>query len=269
MRFSKWQGLGNHHLIVDSAAWPFPITPERARILCNPNTGVGGDGVLEIALGGRTPEMIVWNADGSNSESCGNGIRMVARYLADRGLLGADGAILTGGGTVTATVLPNGRVRVDMGVATLPGGGTLEHLSGPGAVDFLDVNMGNPHAVIDHADPGAVVTTLGPTIEIDPRFPERTNVEFVRADGPGEVTMRVWERGVGETMACGTGACAVAVAAVHLHGAPSPVTVHLLGGDLIIDVDESDLRVTMTGPAEAIYDGELSARLVADLMAAV
>ena len=268
MRFSKWQGLGNHYLIVERAAWPVAITPTRARRVCNPNTGVGADGILEVVVEDNVPQMIVWNPDGSNAESCGNGIRMVARYLADRGLLPGDGAIRTGGGTVTAAVLPDGQVRVDMGIATLPGGGSVEHLAGPGAIDFLDVNMGNPHAVIDHPDPGAVVRTLGPAIETDPRFPDRTNVEFVRADGPGEVTMRVWERGVGETMACGTGACAVAVAAVHLHGAPSPVTVHLLGGDLIIDVDESDLRVTMTGPAEAIYDGELSAQLVAELTAA-
>lgn len=240
------------------------ITPERARRVCNPNTGVGADGILEVVVGSGPPRMIVWNPDGSNAESCGNGIRMVARYLSDQGLLPDGGLIETGAGPVRAEVFPDGMVRVDMGSAKLPGGGTIENLADP-AVSFLDVNMGNPHAVIDHPDPDSVVRSLGPAIEVDPRFPARTNVEFVRADGPSEVTMRVWERGVGETMACGTGACAVAVAAVHLHGATSPVVVHLLGGDLVIDVNESDLRVSMTGPATPIYDGELSAALVADL----
>ena len=117
--------------------------------------------------------------------------------------------------------------------------------------------MGNPHAVIEDDAPDAVVRDLGPAIEVDPRFPERTNVEFVRRDGPSELTMRVWERGVGETLACGTGACAAAVAGVRLGGLASPVTVHLLGGDLVIAVDD-DLEVTMTGAAEEIYRGELS-----------
>ena len=117
--------------------------------------------------------------------------------------------------------------------------------------------MGNPHAIVEHPAPADVVRSLGPAIETAARFPERTNVEFVRAEGPSELTMRVWERGVGETLACGTGACAAAVAAVRLGGLPSPVTVHLAGGDLEIAVDD-DLEVTMTGPAEELYRGELS-----------
>lgn len=262
MRFAKWQGLGNNYVIVETAAWPLPLSPERARRVCDPNFGVGSDGILELDLSGSRPRMIVWNPDGSHAENCGNGIRMVGRYLAARGLLPDDGVVDTGAGPMTIRVLDDGRVSVRMGRARFPAGERRERLSVAGAaVEFAEVSMGNPHAVIDHPDPGQVVQTLGPPIEVDARFPDRTNVEFVRSDGPGEITMRVWERGVGETMACGTGACAAAVAAVRLGGATSPVTVHLAGGDLVIDVDDN-LEVTMTGPAEAIYEGELAPSLV-------
>jgi diaminopimelate epimerase len=124
--------------------------------------------------------------------------------------------------------------------------------------------MGNPHAVIRHDDPDAVVSRIGPLVETAARFPERTNVEFIRRDGPSEITMRVWERGAGVTMACGTGACAAAVAAVRLDGLMSPVTVHLAGGDLLIAVTH-DLDVTMTGPADPIYAGHMSPHLTSRL----
>ena len=259
MKFSKWQGLGNHYVIVERTDWPVEIDAAVARLVCDPYRGVGGDGILEIAFEGQTPRMIVWNPDGSNAESCGNGIRMVTKYLDRAGALPRDGIILTGGGPVHAEVLEDARVRVEMGPARFPAGERTEMLAVAGtSVEFIEVSMGNPHAVIVHPDPESVVQALGPVIEVDPRFPNRTNVEFIRADGPGEITMRVWERGVGETMACGTGACAAAVAAVRLSGVASPVTVHLLGGDLVIDVNEEDLSVTMTGGAEPIFEGTLS-----------
>ena len=118
--------------------------------------------------------------------------------------------------------------------------------------------------MIQHDRPEEVVEALGPSVEVAPRFPERTNVEFVRREGPSELTMRVWERGVGETLACGTGACAVAAEAVRVHGAVAPVTVHLKGGDLEIDIDD-DLEVTMTGPASQLYAGTISEALAARL----
>jgi diaminopimelate epimerase len=258
MRFAKWQGTGNHHLVVESADWPLRLTPARARRLLDPAFGVGGDGILEIADEGGVPRMTVWNADGSQAENCGNGIRIVARHLAAQGRLPADGRILTDAGPVTVRVLDDGRVAVAMGRARFPAGEARERLPGTGGdVQFAEVSMGNPHAVIEHPAPDEVVRALGPAIETDARFPERTNVEFVRAEGPSELTMRVWERGVGETLACGTGACAAAVAGVRLGGLTSPVTVHLAGGDLEIAVGD-DLEVTMTGPAEEIYRGELS-----------
>ena len=262
MRFAKWQGTGNHHLVVESAGWPLPITPARARRILDPAFGVGGDGILELTDDGGTPRMTVWNPDGSQAENCGNGIRIVARYLEADGRLPADGRILTGDGPVPVRTLDDGRVAVSMGRARFPAGEGREVLRVNGsAVELAEVSMGNPHAVIEHPAPDEVVRALGPQIEVDPRFPQRTNVEFVRAEGPSELTMRVWERGVGETLACGTGACAAAVAGVRLGGLTSPVTVHLIGGDLEIAVDD-DLEVTMTGPAEEIYRGELSPELV-------
>ena len=259
MKFAKWHGLGNHHLVVERAEWPLAITPERARRILDPNTGVGGDGILEVSTeADGTPRMTVWNPDGSQAENCGNGIRIIARHLRDTGRLPGDGRILTGGGPVSVRVLDDDRVEVRMGRARFPAGEAREKLAvGDRSVTLAEVSMGNPHAVIEDEAPGEVVRDLGPAIEVDARFPERTNVEFVRRDGPSELTMRVWERGVGETLACGTGACAAAVAGVRLGGLASPVTVHLLGGDLVIAVD-NDLEVTMTGAAEEIYRGELS-----------
>lgn len=264
--FEKWQGLGNHYVVTESSAWPFPITPDRARLVCDPNFGVGSDGILEVVMSGVIPEMRVWNPDGSMAENCGNGIRMVARYLHAAGALPADGRVLTGAGEVTVAV-DGSVVSVDMGVASFPSGEREEALAtGAGDVQVAEVSMGNPHAVICHDDPDSVVALLGPLIETADRFPDRTNVEFIRHDGPSEITMRVWERGAGVTMACGTGACAAAVAGVRLDGMESPVTVHLSGGDLTIAVDD-DLRVTMIGPADPIYSGRMSAALMSRLEA--
>ncbi|MBI2683824.1 MAG: diaminopimelate epimerase [Actinobacteria bacterium] len=273
MRFAKWQGLGNHYVIVEGDEWPVALSPARARLICDAHFGVGGDGILEIRTAGGAPRMIVWNPDGSNAESCGNGIRMVARYLHEQGRLPDDGAIETGGGRVRARVLDDGRVRVDMGPAVFPDGPVRQRLrvaTDPAVdVEFANVSMGNPHAVINSADPDAVVRSLGPAIEADARFPDRTNVEFVRTEAPGEVTMRVWERGVGETMACGTGACAVAATAVVVDGHPTPVTIHLPGGDLVIDIDPTTHDVEMTGPAEALYSGVVSPGLRSAMEAAL
>ena len=263
MKFAKWQGTGNHHLVVERSEWPLAITGPRAQRILDPHFGVGGDGILELSYeGDGTPRMTVWNPDGSQAENCGNGIRIVARFLAADARLPADGRILTDGGPVGVRVCADGRVEVRMGRARFPSGQAREQLAvGDSTVEFAEVSMGNPHAVIEHPAPDEVVRALGPSIERDPRFPERTNVEFMRPDGPSELTMRVWERGVGETLACGTGACAAAVAGVRLGGLTSPVTVHLSGGDLLIAVDD-DLEVTMTGPADEIYRGELAADLV-------
>lgn len=264
--FEKWQGLGNHFVVTDSADWPFPITPGRARLVCDRHFGIGSDGILEVITSGEVPEMRVWNPDGSTAENCGNGIRMVARYLKGVGILPGDGRILTGAGHVRVTV-EGAVVAVQMGRAVFPSGEREEPLAtAAGDVALAEVSMGNPHAVIRHGDPDSVVATIGPLVETSSRFPERTNVEFIRRDGPSEITMRVWERGAGVTLACGTGACAAAVAGVRLDGLTAPVTVHLAGGDLLIDVGD-DLEVTMTGPADPIYAGRMSAEFTSRLEA--
>lgn len=265
MIFAKWQGLGNHYIVVDRDALPFPLTPARARRLCDANFGVGGDGILEVSHGDDGPRMTVWNPDGSRAENCGNGIRMVARHLDAAGRLPADGVIRTGAGSAAVRITDGALVEVAMGRARFPAGEVREQVRvGRLAVDLTEVSMGNPHAIVVHPAPDEVVREWGPPLEVAPRFPERTNVEFVRAEGPDEITMRVWERGSGETMACGTGACAAAVAAVRLLGLTSPVTVHLAGGDLVVAVDD-DLEVTMTGPAEELYRGVISPALLGAL----
>jgi len=262
MRFEKWQGTGNHHVVVERDLLPFPMTAARAVAMCDPHTGIGADGVLEISFEAGVPRMTVWNADGSVAENCGNGIRIVAAYLARDGRLPDDGTVLTGPETTHVAMRADGRVEVRMGAARFPSGEREQELTIAGApVRFTEVSMGNPHAVITHRDPAAAVGVVGPEVETAGRFPDRTNVEFIRTDAPGELTLRVWERGVGETQACGTGACAAAAAAVRLGGMASPVTVHLPGGDLVIDV-AGDLQVTMTGPAEPVYAGEASGSLL-------
>jgi len=265
MRFEKWQGTGNHHIVVDHDALAFPMSPVRVIELCNAEFGVGADGVLQVSFEAEGPRMTVWNADGSQAEHCGNGIRIVAAYLARDGRLPDDGLVLTGAERTHVRILGDGLVEVRMGQAVLPNGARTTALeTRAGRVDLLEVSMGNPHAIVRDDEPDARVAVLGPELEVHEHFPHRTNVEFVRTDGPSELTMRVWERGVGETLSCGTGACAVAVAAVVADGAASPVTVHVAGGTLVIDVDE-DLSVTMTGPVEHVYSGELSPGFVASL----
>lgn len=267
MRFEKWHGTGNHHVVVERAALAWPLTPARAAGLCDHAFGIGADGVLEVASDGEGTRMIVWNADGSRAENCGNGIRIVAAYLARTGRLPADGQILTGSTRTRVRMLDDNRVEVAMGRALLPAGiAPVAVPTSDGPVELVEVSMGNPHAVIADPDPQARVRRLGPEIEGHARFPQRTNVEFVRTDGPSELTMRVWERGVGETLSCGTGACASAVWAVAGQGAASPVTVHVAGGTLLIAVGD-ELDVTMTGPVEHLYSGELAPEFVARLAA--
>ncbi|HDY69614.1 MAG TPA: diaminopimelate epimerase [Actinobacteria bacterium] len=272
--FSKWQGIGNDYVIVATGELPFELGPARVSLICDRHYGIGADGVLAWS-GSSTAEfrMDIFNPDGSRAEMCGNGIRMLARHLYRRGLSGsATFTVDTDAGVVTPTVREDGMVRVKMGRAAV-GGSAIRGFDGtagsseavPARLEaagqeytFTFVDMGNPHCVIVADDLDSVdLEAEGPAIENHQLFPERANVEFLRVDGPAEVTMKVWERGVGETRACGTGACAVAVAACRSGKARSPMTVHLPGGDLEIEVDD-DLNVTMTGPAEEVYSGNMS-----------
>ncbi|RJQ45266.1 MAG: diaminopimelate epimerase [Gaiellales bacterium] len=274
LEFSKWHGIGNDYIIIAAAELDFELTPERVRLICDRHFGIGADGILLWDTSERAQfSLEIFNPDGSTAEMCGNGIRMLASHLYLSGEAPEpEFTVHTEAGIITPRVLEDHRVRVHMGKAKLGGANISGYEGVPGEseavgerlnaggdfYEFTFVDMGNPHCIIATADPGAVdLAAIGPAIERHEIFPNRTNVEFIRVDGPSEVTMRVWERGVGETNACGTGACAVAVAAARTQGASSPMTVHLSGGDLEIEVGE-DLDVYMTGPAEEIYVGEMS-----------
>ncbi len=280
MRFTKWHGIGNDFLIVDEAQLDTPIAPEHAVAICDRNFGVGGDGIL--VLGGSDvadARMLIHNADGSMAEMCGNGIRVAARFLVEQAVVspGGDGSfsIETAGGIMRPTVLDDGRVRVDMGEVTSEGIADVDlwtvdaELAGR-TLSGRVVNVGNPHFVVRRAPEGPDLHRLGPAAERHPRFPNRTNVEFWDIDDhdAGIVRMRVWERGVGETLACGTGAVAVAFTARADADIAGPITVRLPGGSLEIEFDGD--RAFMTGAAHRGWSGELDlAQLMAGLPGAV
>jgi diaminopimelate epimerase len=255
LRFWKVHGLGNDFVVVEG---PPLMAPDRAIRLCDRRRGIGGDGVLTVlpARDGGAAYMHIYNSDGSVAAMCGNGIRCVARHLAETRGLDGEMVIETDSGPRTCTVHrgPGGvdSVTVDMGRARVEG--TQEFEVGAELVRALRVSMGNPHAVILDGPGAGRAATLGPAIEA--RVPGGVNVGFGRAAG-SSIDLVVWERGAGLTEACGTGACAAAVAALHegrLDGT-GPVTVRLPGGDLEITVGP-DLSVLMKGPAERVFSGE-------------
>lgn len=263
MRFAKWHGIGNDYLLIHERELPLMdggvrgLTVQQAQLLCDRHFGVGGDGILVMgASRDCDARMLVHNPDGSMAEMCGNGIRMAARWLYEHGHVTTPTmTIETAGGVIRPTVLDDGRVSVDMGRVTTEGTESIE-LDDATTLTGRVLSVGNPHFVVLMDPDGVAIGSLGPAAERHRRFPDRTNVEFIAVESPHSVRMRVWERGVGETLACGTGACAVGVTSVLDHGAASPVTVHLPGGDLEIRVDDQ-LGVTMTGPAVQVYAGEL------------
>lgn len=273
IEFSKWQGLGNDYVIIAASSLDFNFGAGQAKMICDRHLGVGADGVLLWSGSGTGPfRLEIFNPDGSRAEMCGNGIRMLARHLYQTGQTqGAELAVRTDAGLIRPRVRDDGLVEVNMGRARLGGDGIsgFDGEVGGEAVgqklkvngsefEYTFVSMGNPHCVIETGEPGEVeLEALGPAIEHHQLFPNRTNVEFMKVTGPQEVEMRVWERGVGETSACGTGACAVAVAAIRTRGVGSPVTVRLPGGELEIAVSP-EMDVTMTGPAEEVYSGTMS-----------
>jgi diaminopimelate epimerase len=265
MRIAKWQALGNHFLTCEDPPWP--ITPARVRLLCDPAVGLGADGVLEIALAGDDVEVVVHNRDGSIAEVSGNGTRIAVAYAAER-LARSELLVHTGAGTGEARVLPDGRIAVRLGRASLEGPQEDLGAEDPG-VAYRFVSVGNPHAVLTVDDPEDFpLGDEGPRLEVHPRFPERTNVEAIVVVDPHRVRMRVWERGVGETRACGSGACATAVAAIVDGGCASPVTVDMPGGSVEVGVDD-ELRLTLTGTAQRVYAAELDDAFLAQLERAV
>lgn len=273
MRFTKMHGIGNDYVYVDCFKTPLPRDPAGlSRKISDRHFGIGADGLILICPSNKADaRMRMFNADGSESEMCGNGIRCVAKYVYDHGLVRKSPlTIETGRGVLTLEVeTKNGtahQIRVDMGEPILTADLIPTTLSGNPPRDVplpgydlrgTCVSLGNPHCVIFVDEiTDELVHGVGPKIEVDGAFPRRINVEFVRVNRPDDVTMRVWERGSGETMACGTGACAVAVAAALTGRTGRRVTVHLRGGDLQLLWSESDNHVYMTGPAVEVFSGE-------------
>jgi diaminopimelate epimerase len=252
MRFSKWHALGNSYLLIERTDPERALTPSDALRLCDPHHGVGADGVLEVVdVRGAEADVVVWNPDGSRAELSGNGARIAAMWLARRSGV-AFPRIHLGERVVPARVEGN-EVEVDLGTV---------HVGRPEALDVdterievTPVSVGNPHAVVRREPSRDELRRLGPLIERHERFPERTNVQLVRADGPHDLTVAVWERGAGETLASGSSAAAAASAAV-VHGwCASPVRVHLPGGTLTVDVREG--RAILSGPVVEVFRGEL------------
>jgi diaminopimelate epimerase len=253
MRFSKWHGLGNDYLLVQRADLDAPLQPEQVRRLCDYHFGVGSDGVLEIvSANGDRAELVIWNPDGSTAELSGNGTRIAARWLARRS--GADTVRLEVGPREVVARMRNG-LQVEMDMGSVEVGDTEKLAVEGGPVELTTASVGNPHAVVRTEPDREVLLRLGPQIEKHERFPERTNVQLARVDGPHDLTVAVWERGAGETLASGTSAVACAAVAVARGWCESPVTVHLAGGDLLVELD-ADWNARLTGPAQEIFTGE-------------
>jgi diaminopimelate epimerase len=274
MHFTKMQGAGNDYVYVDCVSQPMPSQPgSLARKISDRHFGVGSDGLILICKSQQADaRMRMFNADGSESEMCGNGIRCVAKYVYDHGICRKETMrIETGRGILTLRLqIVDGRtqrVTVDMGEPILAGKSIPTTLPGDRVVDaaleiagrtlcVTSVSMGNPHCItfVDELSDDWVLG-IGPKIETDPHFPRRVNAEFVQVLSPSEVRMRVWERGSGETLACGTGACAVCVAGALSGRTERKILAHLPGGDLELQWSE-DGHVYMTGPAVEVFHGE-------------
>ncbi len=258
-RFHKMHGLGNDFVVIDARDDAVAMTPLRARAIADRRTGIGCDQLIMLEPDDATDaRMRIWNADGGEVEACGNATRAVAL------LIGKAATLATAGGLLT--IEPHdGGATVDMGEPhfnwdAIPLAYPADTAALPVAWDKLAnpaaVNIGNPHAVFFVDDVMTVdLERLGPLIEHDALFPRRTNVNVASVTGPSSLRLRVWERGVGETRACGTGACATAVAAIRRKLVSGPVTVSLTGGDLTIDWATGS-RIVMTGPATHVFSGE-------------
>jgi len=279
MEFAKMHGLGNDFVVVDciSQAGLEEVVTSQVRLLCDRHFGVGADGVILVLPSEKADaRMRIFNPDGSEAEMCGNGVRCFAKLLYERGLVSKRSLTIE---TMAGIVKPSLRVErgnvkevlVDMGPPGLTRedvpmtgangngkvvGEKIETTEGPVTVTCL--SMGNPHCVVFVPRVEEYpVNKLGPLLESHLAFPQRTNVEFVTPESEGRLRVRVWERGVGETLACGTGACAAAVAGVLNGLSARQVTISLAGGHLSVYWRE-DNRVLLTGPAEHLFDGEIN-----------
>jgi diaminopimelate epimerase len=273
MRFEKWQALGNDYVILEAVGLLWELTPARVRRLCDPHFGIGSDGVLLLSRSddpALVAELRIFNPDGSEAELSGNGVREAVLYLRRHGWTEENTfTIATVAGPITPTITSERTCSVEMGRASttskdFPSGGpdgrgTLT--AGGREWEFQHVSIGNPQCAIEVGDEleDLDLAEIGPGIEGHELFPNRTNVSFYAVDG-SRVRARIFERGVGETLSSGTGASGAAVAAT-LRGAPSPIVVELDGGELEVEVS-TDLDVRLSGWAEPVCSGELSAELL-------
>ena len=273
LKFTKMQGLGNDFVVLDGVRQRVALSPAQLRLLADRRFGVGCDQVLlvEKATGDADFRYRIFNADGGEVEQCGNGARCFVLFVRQQGLTSKrELRVETAGGLIVPRLEANGQVTVDMGVPRFAPE-DVPFAGGSGGIDDgLDVNgapvrisalsMGNPHAVQVVADVDvAPVTAQGPRIERHPRFPERVNAGYMQVVDRATIRLRVWERGVGETLACGTGACAAVVAGMRRGVLDSPVRVQVRGGELMIAWAGDGRPVQMTGPAATVFEGEWNA----------
>ncbi len=272
LRFTKMHGLGNDFVVFDGINQTVTLTPEQCRHIADRHFGVGCDQILLVEKPTRDDvdfRYRIFNADGGEVEQCGNGARCFVRFVHDHGLTDKTTIrVETASGIIEPRLLDNGLVTVNMGAprfvpADIPFAAEAEAMSyalkvGQHVIHIAALSMGNPHAVLKVNDlDNAPVDILGPAIESHARFPQRVNAGFMQVLTPHDIRLRVYERGAGETLACGTGACAAAVAGMRQDWLKSPVSVHTRGGDLIIEWAGKDQPVFMTGPAETVFEGEL------------
>jgi diaminopimelate epimerase len=274
LRFTKMQGQGNDFVVLDGVRQRVALTPEQVRRIADRRLGVGCDQLLVVERAASPREDFryrIFNADGAEVEQCGNGARCFARFVLDQGLTTkTEIRVATASGVIVPRVEPSGQVTVDMGAPRfapreVPFTGASEaHITESIDVDGTRVevsvlSMGNPHAVQVVEDvERAPVTTQGPRIERHPLFPRRVNAGYMQVVSRGHVRLRVWERGAGETLACGTGACAAVVAGIRRGLLDREVRVSTSGGDLLIRWSRDDANVMMTGDAVRVFDGEIA-----------
>ena len=278
LQFVKMQGCGNSFVVVADLHPPFRDWDKLAPALSDPHFGVGGDGVMLI-LPSKSHDFLIkmYNPDGSLGGMCGNGVRCVVRYLVLHKLVAADAKQISfefGGRSISAKFAQEGRlVHVDMGVPIftprlIPISSERQLIAAPFRVDGIDysittVSMGNPHCVIFVSDLGQIdLAQIGPKIERAELFPERTNVEFVQKISENRLRVLGWERGAGATLACGSGACAVVVAAVLNQLADRDCAVELPGGEVRVKWDQASERVTLSGPAKEVFFGSIPSELL-------
>ena len=272
VRFTKMHGLGNDFVVFDGISQTVVLTPEQCRRIADRHFGIGCDQILLVEKPTRDDvdfRYRIFNADGGEVEQCGNGARCFVRFVHDRGLTDKTAIrVETAASVIEPRLLDTGLVRVNMGVprfapAEIPFAADAEAMSyalkvGQHVLEIAVLSMGNPHAVLRVNDlDSAPVDILGPAIESHSRFPQRVNAGFMQVLTPHDIRLRVYERGAGETLACGSGACAAAVAGIRQGWLTSPVSVHTRGGDLVIEWAGKDQPVYMTGPAETVFEGEI------------